>query len=139
MPVSEGPEQASPRQTGVACADAVLAIEGYTYAALARRTDSRYAPQAIHLLESALVASGTDRPRSRTFLFANLAGTHLANNEINAAGHAGKQALDAADKITSGRVDREFRVLKHDAEQHMHPTARHLADQINDRLLRHAS
>jgi tetratricopeptide (TPR) repeat protein len=119
-------------------AETLLITEGSAYAALARHIDSRYAPTAIRLLNAALVNSETDRPRSRTFLFATLAASQLANEEIPAAGRTGIRALDTADNIRSDGLDGEFRLLKHDADRHTHPAARLLADRIADRLLRRA-
>jgi transcriptional regulator with XRE-family HTH domain len=110
----------------------VYAMMGTVHTVLAQTVDSKHTRYAIPALQRALDSYGDDMARSKTFNLGALATNHLLEGDIDHGTKIGRQAVEMAENLTSGRTKDRLRPLKQEADRRKNNSqARELSDVLN--------
>ncbi|MQA11418.1 MAG: helix-turn-helix domain-containing protein [Pseudonocardiaceae bacterium] len=109
----------------------VYAMIGTVHTALALHDDA-HTKYAIPALQKAIDGYGEEMARSKTFNLSALATNHLLEGDIDHGSRVGRQAIDLAESVKSGRTRDRMKPLRAEAEKRKNnPDARDLAERIN--------
>jgi tetratricopeptide (TPR) repeat protein len=110
----------------------VYAMMGTVHTVLAQTVDAKHTRYAIPALQRALDSYGDDMARSKTFNLGALATNHLLEGDIDHGTKIGRQAVEMAENLTSGRTKDRLRPLKQEADRRKNNSqARELSDVLN--------
>nr|CEL16059.1 regulator [Kibdelosporangium sp. MJ126-NF4] len=110
----------------------VHAMIGTVHTVLAQEVDTKHTKYAIPALQRAIDAYGDDMARSKTFNLSALATNHLLEGDIDHGSKVGRNAVELAENLTSGRAKDRMRPLKQEADKRRNNTqARDLSDALN--------
>ncbi|WP_132877134.1 helix-turn-helix domain-containing protein [Tamaricihabitans halophyticus] len=110
----------------------VYAMIGTVHTVLAQ-SDPSHTKYAIPALSRAIDSYGDDMSRSKSFNLSALATNHLLEGDIDHGARVGRQAIDLAEQVKSGRIKRRMEPLREEAEKRKNnPDARDLAERINE-------
>lgn len=109
------------------------AMVGTVHTVLAQTVDPKHTTYAIPALTRAVDAYGEDMARSKTFSLSALATNHLLDGDVDHGVRLGRNALDLAEHLKSGRTKDRLKPLKREAGRRSNNAdSRDLYERISD-------